>query len=96
MANPLMSMLGKVTSGSASGNPMMGTLLNMLMGGKINPDTIIQQLMNSNPQAKQVMEQVNQMTSGKSESDIQNMVKELANKNGIDEGTLNQIISKFK
>jgi len=96
MGNPLMGMIGNMMGNSNNSNPMIGMLMSMMGGGKPNPNMIMQQLMQTNPQAKQMWQQVQQMTQGKSEQEIQGMVNELAQKNGIDQNTLNQIISKFK
>ena len=83
MANPLMGMVQKMASSSMNSNPMMGMLMQMMGGGKPDMNMMMQQIMKSNPQASQMWNQVQQMTNGKSEAEIKDMVEKMAKENGI-------------
>lgn len=93
MGNPIFNMLG----GSAGGqNPMLGMLMSMMGGGKPNMNAMVNQLMQNNPQAKQAWQQAQEMAKGKSQSDIQSIVEDMASKNGISKEQLQSMIKQFK
>lgn len=74
MANPLMS------GTSPQNNNLMNVILQM-MNGKNNPQEILVQFINQNPQFYQVIEQVKNMSNGKNPRD---MALQLAKQKGID------------
>lgn len=93
MGNPIFNMLG----GSAGGqNPMLGMLMSIMGGGKPNMNAMVNQLMQNNPQAKQAWQQAQEMAKGKSQSDIQSIVEDMASKNGISKEQLQSMIKQFK
>lgn len=65
----------------AKSSPMMGTIKNMMsmVSGAQNPNMMISQLMNSNPQMKQVMDLIN--SAG---GDPKRAFYELAQQKGVD------------
>ena len=65
-------------------------LMNMMKGSS-NPMAMMQQMAGQNPMMKMAME----MTNGKSEDQIKQVVQNLANQKGIDMNQLQQVASQF-
>ena len=65
----------------AKSSPMMGTIKNMMnmVNGAQDPNTMIRQLMNNNPQMKQVMDVIS-----KAGGDPRRAFYELAQQKGVD------------
>lgn len=93
MGNPIFNMLGGSVGGQ---NPMFSMLMSMMGGGKPNMNTMVNQLIQNNPQAKQAWQQAQEMAKGKSQSDIQSIVEDMASKNGISKEQLQSMIKQFK
>lgn len=84
MPNPLMQMMGNAMGNNPmmQNNPIM-QMISMLKNGE-NPQQLIQQMVGSNPQMKQIMDTV----SGKSQQEMSEYIKNAAQQRGVD---LNQL-----
>ena len=65
-------------------------ILQMLQGST-NPMSLLQQLMGNNP----IMQRALQMSQGKETSQLQEIVKNLAQQRGMNEQQLSQFLSQF-
>lgn len=75
MSNPLMSMMGG--NNPMMNNPIMKLVQMMKSGG--NPQAILQQMAGQNPQLNQIM----QLTQGKSEAEMSQYIKNAAQQKGV-------------
>lgn len=80
MSNPLMSMMGG--NNPMMNNPIMKLVQMMKSGG--NPQAMLQQMAGQNPQLNQII----QMTQGKSQSEMSQYIKSAAQQRGVDLGQL--------
>lgn len=80
MPNPLMQMMGNAMGNNPmmQNNPIM-QMISMLKNGG-NPQQLIQQMVGSNPQMKQIMDTV----SGKSQQEMSEYIKNAAQQRGVD------------
>ena len=69
-------------------NPMQ--LMGMMQNSG-NPMVLMQNMLGNNP----VFQQVMRMTQGKNPAEIQQIVRNIANQQGMNEQQLNQFISQF-
>lgn len=78
--NPLMQMMGNAMGNNPmmQNNPIM-QMISMLKNGG-NPQQLIQQMVGSNPQMKQIMDTV----SGKSQQEMSEYIKNAAQQRGVD------------
>lgn len=86
MSNPLMGLLGGGMPGNGGMNP-----LSMLQGMQ-NPAQFAQQLLNSNPQARQFMEQMQNMANGRNPKEF---AMQLAKQNGMSEQDIMSFAQKM-
>lgn len=88
MPNPLMQMMGNAMGNNPmiQNNPIM-QMISMLKNGG-NPQQLIQQMVGSNPQMKQIMDTV----SGKSQQEMSEYIKNAAQQRGVDLSQLAQSI----
>lgn len=80
MPNPLMQMMGNAMGNNPmmQNNPIM-QMISMLKNGG-NPQAIVQQMVGSNPQMKQIIDTV----SGKSQQEMSEYIKNAAQQRGVD------------
>lgn len=75
--NPLLSMMGG--NNPLMNNPLM-QIINMAKSGKGNPIQLFQQIANNNPQMQQILN----MTNGKDESQMKDLIARTAKERGVD------------
>lgn len=95
MANQLgklMEMMGGSQNGAM--NPM--AMIMQMMNGKMNPQTMINMMIKQNPQMAQIWQQAQQMSNGKSPQEMETLVKEMCQKNGIDFNQAMSMLNQFK
>ena len=85
--NPIMQMLG-----NNMGNPLQMIMQLKQSGG--NPQAIINQMINQNPQLAPVWNQVQDMARGKTPEQLQQMVMGQAQKKGINPNDINSIFGR--
>lgn len=80
MPNPLMQMMGNAMGNNPmiQNNPIM-KLVQVMKSGNGNPMQMVQQLATQNPQIKQILD----MTNGKSRTEINQMINQMAQQKGI-------------
>ena len=61
-----------------------------------NPNQILSQMMNNNPNSKNIMDIANQMTNGKSQEEIKDIVKNLCKERNIDFSQIERMVNERK
>lgn len=90
MSNPIMQMMGGMLPGGKN-NPLQMIMQLRQSGG--NPQAMINQMLQQNPQLGPIWNQVQDMARGKSEAELQQMAMQQAQKQGIDPQSINNIFS---
>ena len=61
-----------------------------------NPNQMLNQMINNNPNSKNIMDIANQMTAGKSQDEIKNIVKNLCREKNIDFSEIEKMVNERK
>ncbi len=90
MSNPIMQMIGGMPQ--AGGNNPLQMIMQLKQSGG-NPQAIANQMIQQDPQLGPIWNQVKDMARGKSEAELQQMVMQQAQKQGINPQSINNIFS---
>lgn len=90
MSNPIMQIIGGMPQ--AGGNNPLQMIMQFKQSGG-NPQAMINQMLQNNPQLTPIWNQVQDMAKGKSEAELQHMVMQQAQKQGINPQSINNIFS---
>lgn len=89
MSNPLLNMLS-----SGSNNTLFSKISPIIGLLKGDTNTVINSLLNSNPEAKKAWSMVQQMTKGKNNKEIEKIAEDLAKQNGVSLSELKGLLKK--